>query len=79
MNAYLITASNADGSKAKWAASQTEAAAARKSFTDEGFKRAELQTHSVNVPTSKHELIAFLNVVVSSPSAAVLHTMITGA
>lgn len=67
MKAYLITAASGDNKQVAWAVSQTESAAVRKRFLAEGFKRAEMQTHDVNVPTSKGELIEFLNVLCAGP------------
>lgn len=67
MKAYLVTAQSGDNKQAAWAVSQTEAAGLRKRFLSEGFKRAEMQTHDINVPTSKGELIEFLNILCSGP------------
>lgn len=68
MNLYRITGTGAP----IWAASQSEAAAARKIMVSErGTKRADLNTTAVDVPTKKVELVAFLNAlengVVGSP------------
>ena len=46
---------------AKWCGSQSECASARKEFTAQGAKRADLTTDEVEVPTNKAGLIEFLN------------------
>lgn len=46
---------------ARWVGTQSDAAKARKEFIANGFKRAELNTEEVDVPTNKEGLIAFLN------------------
>lgn len=78
MNAYLVTAVSGDNKQATWAASQTEAAGARKAFTADGFKRAEMETHSVNIPTSKHELIEFLNLLSAGPDIVAASQRVLG-
>lgn len=67
MKAYLITAASGDLKEAAFAASQTEAAGVRKRLVAEGFKRAEIATHDVDVPTGKGDLIEFLNILCSGP------------
>lgn len=68
MKLYKITAKttrnidvSSDFKSTKWAGSQTEAAKARKEFMDRGFKRAELDTQDVEVPTNKDGLLNWLN------------------
>ena len=67
MKAYPVTAQSGDNKQAAWAVSQTEAAGLRKRFLAEGFKRAEMATHDVDVPTGKGDLIEFLNLMCSGP------------
>lgn len=70
MNLYLVIAKNSDdalGSAAHWVGSQADAASTRKRFSAEGYKRAEVSTHEINVPTDKAGLIAFLNTTTSGP------------
>ena len=62
MKLYRIVATqNKEVKEAIWAGSQAEAAKARKELVTKGFKRAEVETDEVEVPTKKDELIAFLN------------------
>lgn len=62
MKLYKITATNGDGdTETKWAGSQTESAKARKEFMDIGFKRNQLVTEDVEVPTNKDGLLNWLN------------------
>ena len=61
MKLYRVSA-NADVQKIVWVGTQSDAAKARKEFIANGFKRAELNTEEVDVPTDKEGLIAFLNV-----------------
>lgn len=44
-----------------WVGTQSDAAAARKARLAEGFKRAELDTEEVDVPTNKQDLLVWLN------------------
>lgn len=44
-----------------WVGSQADAGKARKEFVADGFKRAEITTDEVDVPTNKEGLINFLN------------------
>ena len=60
MKLYRVSA-NSDVQKAVWVGTQSDAAKARKEFLADGFKRAELSTEEVDVPTNKEGLIAFLN------------------
>ena len=60
MKLYRVSA-NADVQKIVWVGTQSDAAKARKEFVADGFKRAELSTEEVDVPTNKEGLIAFLN------------------
>lgn len=61
MRLYKTTASNGDGIQTRWAGSQAEAATNRKAFVGMGFKRAEVETEEVEVPTNKTGLLEFLN------------------
>lgn len=65
MKLYKVTAqSNRDDtpvSEIVWVGSQADAAKARKSFIEQGFKRAKLDTEEVDVPTNKEGLLNFLN------------------
>lgn len=47
--------------KTKWVGSQADAASFRKELTDAGAKRADIETAEVDVPTTKAELLAWLN------------------
>jgi hypothetical protein len=58
MKLYLVTAPD---NKQTWGSSQSDAAAARKKFTADGAKRADLKTFEVEVPTGKADLLQFLN------------------
>lgn len=44
-----------------WVGTQGDAAKARKKLVAEGFKRAEIETLEVDVPTNKEGLLKFLN------------------
>lgn len=45
----------------RWSGSQADAASTRKEFVGMGFKRAEVNTVEVDVPTNKAGLLEFLN------------------
>lgn len=45
----------------RWAGSKADAASCRKEIIDLGGKRANTKTEEVDVPTTKAELLAFLN------------------
>ena len=45
--------------------SHVECASARKKLTDAGVARKDIDTFDVDVPTTKTELVAFLNVLLS--------------
>ena len=60
MKLYRVSA-NADVQKIVWVGTQSDAAKARKEFVSDGFKRAELSTEEVDVPTNKEGLLEFLN------------------
>ena len=79
MKLYLIIAKNATSEAAKWAGSQAEAASARKEFIAEGYKRAEMDTHDIDVPTNKEGLLQFLNLLAVSPSLAAASEKLTAA
>ncbi len=44
-----------------WVSTQSDAAAARQKFISDGFRRKDLETTEVDVPTSKSELLEWLN------------------
>lgn len=54
--------------------SQSECASIRKELTDRGVKRKDITTAEVDVPTTKAELVGFLNMLLSTqrPSEGVL-------
>jgi len=58
MKLYKITARN---EATTWAGSQTEAAKARKEFMELGYKRADLDTQDIDIPTDKVGLLNWLN------------------
>ena len=60
MKLYRVIAST-DIQKVIWVGTQSDAGKARKELVAEGFKRAEIQTEEVDVPTNKEGLLAFLN------------------
>ena len=60
MKLYRVSA-NADVQKVVWVGTQSDAAKTRKEFVADGFKRAELSTEEVDVPTNKEGLLEFLN------------------
>ena len=56
------TANEADvDNGVRWSGSQADAATDRKTFVSAGFKRVEVDTVEVDVPTDKKGLLAFLN------------------
>lgn len=60
MKLYRISG-NSDKQRVIWAGSQSDAAKARKELIADGFKRAELLTEDIDVPTNKEGLLDFLN------------------
>jgi hypothetical protein len=72
MKLYIVTAEidvSEDGTAFKpfnkICVSQAECAAARKELTDQGVKRKDITTAEVDVPTTKAELVRFLNLLLS--------------
>lgn len=67
MKLYRITAirssldSDTPDSEIHWVGSQAEASQKRKTLVSSGFKRAEIETEEVEVPTDKKGLLAWLN------------------
>jgi len=66
MKLYKITASGWPTSEAPdsgihWVGTQADAASKRKQLVADGYKRAEVYTDEVDVPTDKAGLLAFLN------------------
>lgn len=78
MRFYLIHAKNSDAEKSVFVVSQADAAGARKEFVNEGFKRADITTTEVDVPTDKTRLLNFLNLMATSPSIAVASERLAG-
>lgn len=74
MRMYLVHAPNEDDTEAgfaKFVATNDEAAKERKRLnSEEGIPRKNIGTDEVDVPTTKAELIAFLNVLLTSPDAS---------
>lgn len=60
MKLYKITGAS-DKQRSIWVGTQSDAAKARKELIAEGFKRAELITEEVDVPTNKEGMLGFLN------------------
>lgn len=54
----------------RWAGSQADAASCRKEILGLGGKRADTKTEEVDVPTTKVELLAFLNKLTDEASNA---------
>lgn len=62
MKLYRISATqDAEVKEVVWVGSQSDAAKARKELIEDGFKRAELLTEDIDVPTNKEGLLDFLN------------------
>lgn len=68
MRLYKITAKNPSAacgelpdSETVWVGSKSDGVAARKKMTDDGWKRKEIEEVEVDVPTSKVELLEWLN------------------
>ncbi|WP_087746385.1 MULTISPECIES: hypothetical protein [unclassified Acidovorax] len=66
MKLYKIAATGNPGSttpdtETHWVGSQADAASRRKQLNADGFKRADIETHEVDVPTDKAGLLAWLN------------------
>lgn len=61
MKLYLIHGNTETKRFGKWVGTQADAAATRKTFMEEGAKRAELETKEIDVPTDKAGLLEFLN------------------
>jgi len=60
MKLYRISG-NADKQRVIWVGSQSDASKARKELVADGFKRAELLSEEIDVPTNKEGLLGFLN------------------
>lgn len=45
----------------KWVGTKAEAVAARKELTDTGYKRADIDSDEIDVPTDKAGLLDWLN------------------
>ena len=66
MKLYRIQALNTShgdtpDSETHWVGSQSEAGSKRKDLVAQGWKRAELTTEEIDVPTDKKGLLGFLN------------------
>lgn len=82
MNLYLVIGANEGAQsepveRAIWAGSQADAASARKQLGTEGFRRMEIATYEVDVPTNKPGLIGFLNILAAGPTVAAAHSRLT--
>lgn len=78
MKLYLVIGANEGAQsepveRAVWAGSQADAASARKQLGTEGFRRMEIATHEVDVPTGKTGLLEFLNILSNGVSVAAAH------
>ena len=65
MKLYKITALNTShgdtpDSETHWVGSQADAASKRQQLVTDGYKRAEIETTEVDVPTDKAGLLAWL-------------------
>lgn len=58
MRGYKIVAGSA---KARYAGNKTDAATFKAAFVHNGFSRKEVEVTEIEIPTSKTELLAFLN------------------
>lgn len=63
MKLYRIVAASEKGADiiTRWVGTQSDAAKTRKELVADGFKRAELSTEEVDVPTNKEGMLEFLN------------------
>lgn len=66
MKLYKITAtgtpdSETPDSETHWVGTQADAASKRKKLLTDGYKRANIDTDEVDVPTDKAGLLKFLN------------------
>jgi|CXWK01.1.fsa_nt_gi ribosomal protein L20A (L18A) len=63
MKLYRVSFNDGDNKEvAKWVGSQDEATKQRMAFTSEhGVKRKDISVENIDVPTSKAELIEWLN------------------
>lgn len=59
--AIRSTNSETPDSEIHWVGSQADAAKKRKELVSSGFKRAEIETVEVDVPTDKAGLLVWLN------------------
>lgn len=66
MRLYKITASQVVGeelpAKTQWVGSKADGVAARKALAIEGYRRKDINEVEVDVPTTKTELLAWLNI-----------------
>lgn len=63
MKLYKISTQHPEGNnKLVWVGTQADAAKTRKGLVEvDGFKRAQIATEEIDVPTDKAGLLAFLN------------------
>jgi len=61
MKLYKVTVAAEGDYFAKWTGSQADAAKARKGFTNDGFKRRDIETEEHDIPTNKEGLLGWLN------------------
>lgn len=50
-----------EGKRVSWHVSQSDAASKRKALVDQGYRRKDLVTNEVDVPTDKAGLLVWLN------------------
>lgn len=65
MRLYKITAAAVPGAelpaKTQWVGAKAEGVLARKALAEEGYRRKDIAEIEVDVPTTKAELLAWLN------------------
>jgi hypothetical protein len=79
MKAYIVTTSIVPGATT-FCASQADCASARKALVDQEVKRKDIDTLEVDVPTTKAELLDFLNMLVrpdGGPKIVAAHYALT--
>lgn len=72
MKLYIVSAEHPDTGAQfnKVAVSQAECASIRAELTSLGAKRKDIDTHEVDVPTTKAEMVNFLNRLMSQPTVS---------
>lgn len=76
MKLYLITTHDdqGDDQQVKWVASQSDAGATRAQLVKDGFSRKDIKTTGIDVPTTKTELLEFLNLLAQGGVNTVIAT-----